>query len=82
MKGENTVTVAEQIGIGSQDYNLINVDGDGDGAEAGVNDGNKNGNGNTNDDEDDDDIDYDLPLSGDNIKMLSYIFSALMILIL
>jgi len=80
LKGENTVTVAEQIGIGSQDYNLINVDGDGDGA--GVTDGNKNGNGNTNDDEDEDDIDYDLPLSGDNIKMLSYIFSALMILIL
>ena len=80
LKGENTVTVAEQIGIGSQDYNLINVDGDG--AEAGVTDGNKNGNGNTNDDEDEDDIDYDLPLSGDNIKMLSYIFSALMILIL
>jgi uncharacterized Fe-S center protein len=82
LKGENTVTVAEQIGIGSQDYNLINVDDDGDGDGAGVTDGNKNGNGNTNDDEDEDDIDYDLPLSGDNIKMLSYIFSALMILIL
>ena len=26
LKGENTVDVAEKIGVGSQDYNLINVD--------------------------------------------------------
>ena len=31
MKGENTVTVAERIGIGSQDYNLITVEGNSDG---------------------------------------------------
>lgn len=28
LKGENTVIVAEKIGVGSQDYNLINIDGD------------------------------------------------------
>ena len=28
LKGENTVDVAEKIGVGSQDYNLINVDED------------------------------------------------------
>lgn len=30
LKGENTVTIAEKIGVGSQDYNLINIDGDDD----------------------------------------------------
>ena len=28
LKGENTVDVAEKIGVGSQDYNLINIDED------------------------------------------------------
>ena len=28
LKGENIVDVAEKIGVGSQDYNLINVDED------------------------------------------------------
>ena len=28
LKGENTVDVAEKIGVGTQDYNLIYVDGD------------------------------------------------------
>ena len=28
LKGENTVNVAEKIGVGSQDYNLINIDED------------------------------------------------------
>jgi uncharacterized Fe-S center protein len=71
LKGENTINVAERIGIGSQDYNLINVDGNGN------NDGS-----NSEDDEDDEDNNYDIPLSGDHIKILSYIFPTLMTLIL
>ena len=72
MKGENTVTVAERIGIGSQDYNLITVEGNSDGNNGDNNDGDI-------DDNDDDDI---LNFSGCKIMKLSSALIALMILIL
>ena len=74
LKGENTIIVAEQIGIGSQDYNLITVEGNSD------NNGNNNGNSNNGDDGDDDDND-DFYL-GNNFMKLSPLLFALMILIL
>jgi len=74
LKGENTITVAEQIGIGSQDYNLITVEGNSN------NNGNNNGNSNNGDDGDDDDND-DFEL-GNNFMKLSPLLFALMILIL
>ena len=72
LKGENTVTVAERIGIGSQDYNLITVEGNSDGNNGDNNDGDI-------DDNDDDDI---LNFSGCKIMKLSSALIALMILIL
>ena len=44
MKGENTITVAEKIGFGSQDYNLINVDGEGETTQNNNNNNNNNQN--------------------------------------
>ena len=51
LEGENTIKVAEQIGVGSQEYNLINVD------EGGGN-GDGNGDGKT-DNDNNDPNDYD-----------------------
>jgi hypothetical protein len=74
LKGENTVTVAERIGIGSQDYNLITVEGNSNGNNTNNNDGDIDDN-----DDDDDDI---LNFSGCKIMKLSSALIALMILIL
>ena len=47
--GENTLNMAEKLGVGSQDYNLINVDGD-DEEEDGEKDGDKDNENKNNDD--------------------------------
>ena len=49
--GENTLKMAEKLGVGSQDYNLINVDGD-DEEEDGEKDGDKDNENKNNDDTD------------------------------
>ena len=72
LQGENTVTVAERIGIGSQDYNLITVEG---------NNTDNNGNNNGDDDDDDDEDEIDA-FSSFKIMKLSSVLFALMILIL
>ena len=51
LEGENTIKVAEQIGVGSQEYNLINVD-------EGSGNGDGNGDGKT-DNDNNDPNDYD-----------------------
>ena len=48
LKGENTVTVAEKIGFGSQEYNLIDVDGE---EQTTQNNNNNNNNNNQNEEE-------------------------------
>ena len=51
LKGENTIIVAEKIGVGSQDYNLINVDGVNGGQQSDNTDNNSDDNGQNNDEE-------------------------------
>ena len=89
MEGENTINVAEQIGVGSQEYNLINVDGEsgnGNGNNENNNSDDKANNDN-NDPNDDDDEDEISNLNGEflrskNLFGLNLCLISLLILIL
>ena len=73
LKGENTITVAERIGFGTQEYNLINVDGE---------NGNT-GNNNNNPDEEEEEKPFD-PNKGIFLRgnIISNLLIFMMILIL
>ena len=81
LKGENTVIVAEKIGIGSQDYNLINVDGD-----SGKTDKNNNSDDDSiSDDEEEEEENFDpgnQKMRGFNIEISNILIIFMMILIL
>ena len=83
LKGENTVIVAEKIGIGSQDYNLINVDGD-----SGKTDKNNNSDDDSisdDDDKEEEEENFDpgnQKMRGFNIEISNLLILVMMILIL
>ena len=70
LEGENTINVAEQIGVGSQEYNLIEVEGKSDNGNG--NNGNNNSDDKTNNDDndpnDDDDEDEISNLNGEFLR--------------
>ena len=89
LEGENTINVAEQIGVGSQEYNLIEVEGKS--GNGNGNNGNNNSddkaNNDNNDPNDDDDEDEISNLNGEflrskNLFGLNLCLISLLILIL
>ena len=87
LNGENTLTVSEKIGIGTQDYNLIEVEGNSNGNTGNNNNGNENTDNNGgSEDEDEDEVDVlsgnmgQIP-KGNNYKLNLFLFCMLILVL-